>query len=80
MANLDSVLKSKDFTLLTKVHTVKAMVFSVVTHSCENWTVKKAECQIIDAFELGSWRRLLRIPWTGKGAKLFILREIDPEY
>ena len=80
MANLDSVLKSRDFTLLTKVHAVKAMVFSVVMYSCENWTVKKAECQIIDAFELGSWRRLLRIPWTGKGSKLFILREIDPEY
>ena len=66
MTNLDSILKSRDITLLTKVHLVKAMVFSVVTYGCENWTIKKAERQRIDAFELWCWRRLLRVPWTAK--------------
>ena len=63
ITNLDSVLKSTDITLLTKVHIVKAMVFPVVTYACESWTVKKAECQRVDAFKLGCWRRLLRVPW-----------------
>ena len=66
MTNLDSVLKSKDITLPTKVHVVKAMVFPVVMCRCKNWTIKKAECQRIDAFELGCWRRLLRVPWTAR--------------
>ena len=66
MTNLDSVLKSRDITLLTKVHAVKAMVFPVVMHGCESWTVKKAECQRIDAFQLWCWRRLLRVPWTAR--------------
>ena len=66
MTNLDSILKSRDITLLTKVHRVKAMVFSVVTYGCESWTVKKAEHQRIDAFELWCWRRLLRAPWTAR--------------
>ena len=80
MTNLDSVLKSRDITLPTKVHIVKAMVFSVVTYSYESWTVKKAECQIIDAFELWCWRRLLKIPRMARRSNQSILREINPEY
>ena len=78
MANLDSVLKSRDITLPTKVRLVNAMVFPVVMYGCENWTVKKAECQRIDAFELWCWRRLLRIPWTAKISNQSILKEISP--
>ena len=78
MANLDSVLKSRDITLLTKVHRVKAMVFPVVMYGCESWTIKKAEHQKIDAFELWCWRRLLRVPWTARGFNLSILKEISP--
>ena len=80
MTNLDSVLKSRDITLLTKVCIVKAVVFPVVTSSCESWTVKKAECQRIDAFELWCWRRFLKIPWTARRSNQSILREINPEY
>ena len=80
MINLDSILKSRDVTLLTKVHLVKAMVSPVVMYGCESWTVKKAECQRIDAFELWCWRRLLRIPWTARRSKQSILKEISPEY
>ena len=80
MANLDSVLKSRDIALPTKVHLVKAMVFPVVMYGCESWTVKKAECRRIDAFELCFWRRLLKIPWTAMRSKLSILKEISPEY
>ena len=80
MTNLDSVLKSRDITLLTKVHIVKAMVFPVVTYSCESWTIKKAECQRIDAFELWCWRRLLKVPWTARKSNQSTLREINPEY
>ena len=80
MTNLDSVLKSRDITLPTKVHLVKAMVFPVVMYGCESWTVKKAECQRIDAFELWCWRRLLRVPWTTKRSNQSILKEISPEY
>ena len=80
MTNLDSVLKNRDITLSTKVHTVKAMVFPVVTYNCESWTVKKAECQRIDAFELWCWRRLRRIHWTVRISSQSILREINPEY
>ena len=80
MTNLDSVLKSRDITLLTKVHIVKAMVFPVVTYSCESWTIKKAECQRIDAFKLWCWRRLLKVPWTARRSNQAILREIHPEY
>ena len=80
MTNLDSILKSRDITLPTKVHLVKAMVFPVVTYGCESWTIKKAECQIIDAFELWCWRRLLRVPWTARKSNQSILREISPEY
>ena len=80
MTNLDSRLKSRDITLPTKVHLVKAMVFPVVMHGCESWTVKKAECQIIDAFELWCWRRLLRVPWTARISNYSILKEISPEY
>ena len=79
MTNLDSVLKSKDITLPTKVHTVKTMVFPVVTYGCESWTVRKVECPRIDAFELWSWRRLLRVPWTVRSNQS-ILKEINPEY
>jgi len=79
MTNLDSILKSRDITLLTKVHLVKAMVFPVVMYGCESWTVKKAECQRIDAFELWCWRRLLRVPWTAKRSNQSILKEISPE-
>ena len=80
MTNLDSVLKSKDRTLPTKVHIVKAMVFPVVTYDCESWTIKKAEHQRIDAFELWCWRRLLKVSWTARRWNQSILREINPEY
>ena len=80
MTNLDSVLKGRDITPSTKVHIVKAMVFPVVTYSCESWTVKRAEHQRMDAFKLWCWRRLLRAPWTAKTANLSILKEINPEY
>ena len=80
MTNLDSRLKSRDITLPTKVHLVKAMVFPVVMYGCESWTRKKAECQRIDAFELGCWRRLLRVPWTTRRSNQSILKEISPEY
>ena len=78
MTNVDSILKSRDITLLTKVRLVKAMVFPVVVYGCESWTVKKAEHQRIDAFELWCWRRLLRIPWTARRFKQSILKEISP--
>jgi len=80
MTNLDSILESKDITLLTKVHMVKAMVFPVVINACESWSIKKAERRRIDAFELWCWRRLLRLPWTAKRSKQSILKEISPEY
>ena len=80
MTNLDSISKSRDITLPTKVHLVKAMVFPVVMYECENWTIKKAECQRIDAFELWCWRRLLRVPWTARRSNQSILKEISPEY
>ena len=80
MINLDSILKSRDITLPTNVHLVKAMVFSVVMYGCESWTIKKAEHQRIDAFELRFWRRLLRVPWTAKRSNQSILKEISPEY
>ena len=80
MTNLDSILKSRDITLSAKIHLVKAMVFPVVTYGCESWTIKKAEHQRIDAFELRYWRRLLRIPWTARRSNLPILKEISPEY
>ena len=79
MINLDSILKSRDITLPTKVCLVKAMVFPVVTYGCESWTVKKAERQRMDAFELWCWRRLLRVPWTARRSNQFILKEISPE-
>ena len=79
MTNLDSILKSRDITLLTKVCMVKAMVFPVVMYRCESWTVKKAECRRIDAFERWRWRRLLRVPWTARSNQS-ILKEINPEY
>ena len=78
MTNLDSIFKSRDITLLTKVHLVKAMVFPVVMYGCESWTVKKAERQRIDAFELWCWRRLLRVPWTERRSSQSILKEISP--
>ena len=78
--NLDSILKSRDITLPTKVHLVEAMVFPVVRYGCESWTIKKAEHQRIDVFELWCWRRLLRVPWTARRAKQSILKEISPEY
>ena len=80
MINLDSILKSRDITLLTKVHIVKAMVFPAVMYECESWTIKKAECPRIDAFELWSWKRLLRVPWTARRSNQSILKEISPEY
>ena len=80
MTNLDSILKSRDVTLATKVHLVKAMVFPVVRYGCESWTIKKTECQRTDAFELWCWRRLLRVPWTARRANQSILKEISPEY
>ena len=80
MTNLDSILKSRDITLPTKVHLVKAMVLPVVMYGCESWTIKKAECRRIDAFELWCWRRLLRAPWTSRRYNQSILKEISPEY
>ena len=80
MTNLDSMLKSRDITLPTKVHLVKAMVFPVVMYGCESWTKKKAECQRIDAFELWFWRRLLRVPWAARRSNHSILKEISPDY
>ena len=80
MINLDSIFKSRDVTLPTKVHLVKAMVFPVVMYGCESWTVKKAQRQRIDAFELWCWRRLLRVPWTARRSNQSILKEISPEY
>ena len=80
MTNLDSVLKSRDISLPTKVCIVKAMVFPVVMYGCESWIIKKAECQRIDAFELWCWRRLLRVPWTTRRSNQSILKEINPEY
>ena len=78
MTNLDSILKSRDITLPTKVHLVKAMVFPVVMYGCESWTIKKAECRIIGAFELWCWRRLLRVPWAARRSNQSILKEISP--
>ena len=80
MTNLDSILKSRHITLLTKVHIVKAMVSPVVTHGCENWTIKKAKCQRIDAFELWCWRRLLRVPWKARRSIQSILKEMSFKY
>ena len=80
MTNLDSILKSRDITLPTKVRLVKAMVFPVVMYGCESWTIKKAEHQRMDAFELWCWRRLLRVPWTARRSNQSILKEISPEY
>ena len=80
MANLGSVLKSRDITLPAKVFLVKAMVYPVVMYGCENWTIKKAECRRIDAFELWCWRRLLKVPWTVRRSNQSILKEISPEY
>ena len=79
MTNLDSILKSRDITFPTKVHLVKAMVFPVVMYGCESWTVKNAEHQRIDAFELWCWRRVLRVPWTARKSNQFILKAISPE-
>ena len=80
MINLDSILKSRDITLPTKIHLVKSMVFPVVIKGCESWTIKKAECWRADAFELWCWRRLLRVPWTARRSTQSILKEISPEY
>ena len=80
MINLDSILKSRDVTLPTEVHLVKAMVFPVVMYGCESWIIKKAERQRIDAFELWCWRRLLRVPWTARRSNQSILKEINPKY
>ena len=80
MTNIDSILKSRDVTLPTKVHIVKAMVFPVVMYGCERWTIKKAEYQRIDALELCCWRRLLRVSWTARKSNQSILKEISPEY
>ena len=80
MTNIDSILKSRAITLLTKVHLVKAMVFLVVVYGCESWTIEKAERQRIDAFELWCWRRLLRVPWTARRSNQSVLKEISPEY
>ena len=80
MTTLDSILKSRDITLPTKVHLVKAMVFPVVMYGCESWTIKKTEHRRIDAFELWCWRRLLRVPWTARRSNQSILKEISPEY
>ena len=79
MTNLDSILKSRDITLSTKVHLIKAMVFPVVMYGCESWTIKKAKCQRTDAFKLWYWRRLLRVPWTARRSNRSILKEINPE-
>ena len=78
MSNLDSIFKSRDIALSTKVHLVKAMVFPVVMYGCESWTMKKAECRRMDAFELWCWRRLLRVPWTVRKSNQSILKEISP--
>ena len=80
MTNLDSIFKSRDITLPTKVHLVKTVVFPVVMYGCKSWSIKKAECQRVDAFELWCWRRLFRVPWTAKRSKQSILKEISPEY
>ena len=80
MTNLDSILKSRDIILPTKVHLIKAMIFPVVMYGCESWTIKKVKCRRIDAFELWSWRRLLRVPWTSRRSSQSILKEISPEY
>ena len=80
MTKLDSILKSRDITLPIKVHLVKTIVFPVVMYGCESWTIKKAECQGTDAFELWCWRRLLRVPWTARRSNQFILKEISPEH
>ena len=80
MTNLDSIFKSRDITLSTKVHLVKVIVFPVVMYECESWTIKKVECQRIDAFEMWCWRRLLRVPWTAERSNQSILKEIHPEY
>ena len=80
MAKLDSILKTRDIILPTKVHLIKAIVFPVVMYGCESWIIKKAECQRIDAFELWCWRRLLRVPWTARTSNQSILKEINPEY
>ena len=80
ITKLESILKSRDITLLTKIHLVKAMVFPVVMYGCESWTIKKAECQRIDAFELWCWRRLLRVPWKARRSNQSILKEISREY
>ena len=80
MTNLDSILKSRDITLSTKVRLVKAIVFPLVMYGCESWTIKKVECRRIDGFELWCWRRLLRVPWTGRRSRQSILKEISPEY
>ena len=80
MTNLDSILKSRDITIPTKVHLVKAMVFPIVMYGCESWTIKKAEHQRIDAFEVWCWKRLLRVPWTARRSNLSILEEISCEY
>ena len=79
MINLDSILKSRDITLLTKVHPIKVIVFPGVMYGCESWTIKKAECQRMDAFELWCWRRLLRVPWTARRSNQSILKEISAE-
>ena len=80
MTNLDSTLKCRDITLLTKVHIIKAMIFPVAMYGCKCWTIKKVECQRTDAFELWCWRRLLRVPWTARRSNQSILKEISPEY
>jgi len=80
MTNLDSILKSRDITLPTKVHLIKAMVFPVVMYGCESWSIKKTEHRRIDAFELWCWRRLSRVPWTARRSNQSILKEISPEY
>ena len=80
MTNLDSILNSRDITLPTKVYLVKAMVFPIVMYECESWTIKKAEYQRIDAFELWCWRRILRVPWTARRTNHSILKEVSPEY
>ena len=80
MTNLDSIFKSRDITLPTKAHLVKAIVFPVVMYGCESWTIKKAECRRLDAFELWCWRRLVRVPWTARRSNQSILKEISPKY
>ena len=80
MTNQDSILKSRDIIMLTNVHIVKVMLFPVVMYGCKSWTIKNAECRIIDAFELWCWRRLLRVPWTARRSNQSVLKEISPEY